>query len=500
MGTDTANTVKHSERLRTKLNRGVPYDGAVSGYLEKRENGVYRISVEGPRDPLTGKRTRVRRTVRGTKKDAEAELAQMLLDSPESAGNAHSTLGSLLEQWADTAAHTIAPTTFRSYLSLAQKHIIPALGDVKIKNLTAHELDRFYAALITRRRLSTSTVRQVHVVIRRALQQAVQWGWLTRNVAELATVPRQEKSNIIPPTIEEVGRLIEVANERDGAFGRFLVLSATTGARRGEVCALRWKHVDLARSELLIEASIAEFEGLIEKDTKTHASRRIALDHGTIEMLKEQRTNSEERARRYGYHISDDSYVFSDFPDGSRPWAPGWVTHTFAQVRESAGLTRVRLHDLRHFAATLLMARGVPVRSISALRISAGSGPLADDDGVENSPVGFAGVEECADAVTAEIPEPKTNSLDALDKVVQRLGGAVGDPRHVVVADLVEPRADGSPELLDFGWHGSLQAVVLDLREHGARGVDVVELVEVTQALLDHVGNDHLTVRVTEFQ
>ena len=82
-------------------------------------------------------------------------------------------------------------------------------------------------------------------------------------------------------------------------------------------------------------------------------------------MLKEQRAISEERARRYGYHISDDSYVFSDFPDGSRPWAPGWVTHTFAQVRESAGLTRVRLHDLRHFAATLLMARGVPVRTIS---------------------------------------------------------------------------------------------------------------------------------------
>ena len=239
MGTDTANTVKHSGRKRTKPNCRVFYDDSVSGYLEKRESGVYRVSVEGPRDPLTGKRTRVRKTVRGPKKDAEAELARMLLDSPESAGNAHSTLGSLLEQWAETATHTIAPTTLRAYLNLAQNHVIPALGDIKIKNLTAHDLDRFYAALITRRRLSTSTVRQVHVIIRRALQQAVQWGWLTRNVAELATVPRQEKSNIIPPTVEEVGRLIEVANERDGAFGRFLVLSATTGARRGEVCARR---------------------------------------------------------------------------------------------------------------------------------------------------------------------------------------------------------------------------------------------------------------------
>lgn len=124
-------------------------------------------------------------------------------------------------------------------------------------------------------------------------------------------------------------------------------------------------HVHFAGTELLIEASFAEFNGLIDKEAKTHASRRIALELGNVETLTGQSATSEEQSRRYGYHLGEDSCVFSSFPDGSRPRAPGRVTLTFAQVKEGAGLTRIRLQDLWHFAATILMARGVSLRTIS---------------------------------------------------------------------------------------------------------------------------------------
>ena len=111
--------------------------------------------------------------------------------------------------------------------------------------------------------------------------------------------------------------------------------------------------------------------------------------------------------------------------------------------------------------------------------------------------MGLAGVEECSDPVIAEVSK---SEADAFDEVIEGLGGSVGDPCEVVVADLVEPGANGASELLDLGGMAFFKQVLLSLFEHGANGVDVGELVEVTQSLLDHVGHHDFTVGIAQFE
>jgi integrase len=154
----------------------------------------------------------------------------------------------------------------------------------------------------------------------RAFRQAVMWGWVATNPAVNAP-PRLVKPKLSPPSAAQVDELLRVADDHDPEFGHFLHISASTGARRGEVCAPRWSNLDAKRMTLTIERSIAEVPGgLKEKDTKTHADRRIALDEETLEVFNAQRAIAVERASRVGMKIGPDCYVFSREPDCLIPW------------------------------------------------------------------------------------------------------------------------------------------------------------------------------------
>ena len=130
--------------------------------------------------------------------------------------------------------------------------------------------------------------------------------------------------------------------------------------------AIRWSDLNMKTGALTISRSI-ETRGadLIEKDTKTHSSRRIALDSGSVTVLAHQRDRCQQRARSSGARLAESAHVFSPDPDGGRPWVPNEVTKQFIRIRRSIGLDSVRLHDLRHFTATRLLSEGVPVRTVS---------------------------------------------------------------------------------------------------------------------------------------
>jgi integrase len=215
------------------------------------------------------------------------------------------------------------------------------------------------------RPMAPAIVRQVHAILRRALDQAARWGWIPANPAALASPPRLGSVEIRPPTPEEVSRLLATAYEADPDFAVLLWLDATTGARRGELCALRWGSVDLEAAELLILRNLFQAAGrLVEKDTKTHAAPRLALSADSVGLLEEHRRRCAERAEACGMRLSEDAYVFSLDPAGRQPVHPDSVTHRFSRLAKPLGL-RTRLHDLRHYAATQLIAGGVDVRTVS---------------------------------------------------------------------------------------------------------------------------------------
>ncbi len=157
----------------------------------------------------------------------------------------------------------------------------------------------------------------------------------------------------------------------------FLVLAAVTGARRGELVALRWSDLDLERGALTITRAISEgVDGPVEHPRpKTRGSvRRLALDEATVAILAAHRCRHAEAAATCGVSLPGNAFVFSHEPDGSVPWKPGYVSLKFRRLRHSVGLDQVRLHDLRHFVATTLLGAGVDLQTVAGRLGHAGGG------------------------------------------------------------------------------------------------------------------------------
>jgi integrase len=274
------------------------------------------------------------------------------------------TVGELFDAWLAHVDGRLEVATVIGYRS-AVRQLRPIVGALKLGALTAADLDAAYAALRVDR--SAQTVHRYHRVVHAALRQAVRWGWLAANPAEAASPPRLRRRRIKPPSAAEVVRLIDAARSSGSPdLAVALRILVATGMRRGELCGLRWRDVDLAGCVIRVEASVVHGEtGLVEKDTKTHAARRLSLDHGTIAVLRAHRADCEQRARAIRGVLADSAFVVSDRADGSSPWRPNRLTQAFARLRSGLGLAHVRLHDLRHFQATELIAAGVDVRTVA---------------------------------------------------------------------------------------------------------------------------------------
>jgi len=333
--------------------------------MRERRAGVWELIVQLPRDPATAKTSQVSRSVHGTKREAQRALAALVAEV--SAGKVTSsgeTLGGLLQRWLDQKCEQLSPTTAREYRRLTRTLIEPALGSLPLRKVTTQRLDAFYAGLSRQRQLSASSVRQVHAVVRGALGQAVRWGWLPSNPAATASPPKQRRHEVTPPAMADTRGLLAAADAHDSEFGALLRVLAATGARRGEVCGLRWS--DLGGATLSIRRSVAAVPGgTIEKDTKTHAARRIALDPSTLLVLAEHRRRMEVRAAACALPFDANGFVFTITADGSAPLHPDTVSAGFRRLCDKLGMTGVRLHDLRHLHATQLLAAGVPVRTVS---------------------------------------------------------------------------------------------------------------------------------------
>jgi integrase len=215
--------------------------------------------------------------------------------------------------------------------------------------------------------MTASAIRDVHAVLSGAFKQAMVWGWISHNPVPLTTPPAVEQPDTRPPEVGQTERLIETAMAEDPELGLFLVLAVVLGARRGELCSLRWSDVDFGQGDVLVAGSVIILPGqpLLDRDvTKTRTKRRVAVGAGTLELLRARRVEQAKGALAAGVALGPDAYVFSRAPDGSKPIRPDGVSHRFAELARRLGIT-CRLHDLRHFMVTQLISAGVDVRTVS---------------------------------------------------------------------------------------------------------------------------------------
>jgi integrase len=344
------------------------------GHIRKRTGAkgvAWQVIVTTEPDPITGRARQISATAR-TKRDAETTLTRLLTEVQSGRHNGPDvTMGELLDRWYKVATPDWSPKTVVETRRFIENYIRPHLGNVKLHKITTASLDDFYARLRVSggrdgKPLAPSSVRRVHVVVRRSLVQARKWGWLVDNPAADATPGRVRKAEINPPDPNAVVKLIARAEQEEPDFGVFLRLAASSGARRGELCALQWGDVNLDTATLIVRRSLIDGEhGYVEKDTKTHAARRLALDPAMVTALRAHRARQLERALACGVGLGADARVFTYTADASVPWRPDGVTARFVRLRDKEGLPGVRLHDLRHFVATRMLAAGVGVTTVA---------------------------------------------------------------------------------------------------------------------------------------
>ncbi|HBV94681.1 MAG: site-specific integrase [Candidatus Dormibacteria bacterium] len=279
------------------------------------------------------------------------------------------TVGAFLAAWLEGVRPTLRPRTWERYEQQIRLELVPLLGRRSLARLAPEDVQRAYASLLARG-LSPATVRRSHATLHRALEQAVRWRKVPTNVAGLVNPPRVAHRDMATLTPEQARHLVAaVAGERLEAL---YVLAVTAGLRQGELLALRWSDVDLDRRTVAVTAglvrvykprSAAREEGearshLELTEPKTARSRRrVELTAVAVEALRRRRAAWLEERVAAANVWQDRDLVFCS-PTGGYLHAAR-LSKQFADVLRRADLPRIRFHDLRHTAATLMLGQGV---------------------------------------------------------------------------------------------------------------------------------------------
>jgi integrase len=305
------------------------------------------------------------KNVRGTLKEAKAAVAAFKTDLDRQDATSHpGSVADLLDRWLDDIGVTRSIYTMREHRRTVEKTLKPAIGAVGLDKLTPLHLDDLYRDLLGRG-LSPASVRRVHSVLSAALNRGAKWGLLRANPALLASPPGPARSTAYAPAAADVQRLMEAAEEADPVLAAAIALGAVTGARRGELCALRWSDVDWDRRRVRIEQSLTVVQRSWRLGpTKTHQRRDIAIDEAAEAFLSQRRQHQEHYAKEVGVDMVADPFVLSRSADGSTPCLPDGITGGYSRVAIRLGI-KSHFHELRHFAATAAIAGGMDVRTVA---------------------------------------------------------------------------------------------------------------------------------------
>src|SRR5689334_19569412 len=374
------------------------------GEIEALPSGSLRVRVYAGIDPISRKRhylTEVIPPGKDAARQAEKVRTRFLAEVDDRRNpRTKATVARLMERYLGMLQ--IEETTRAGYERLVRLHIGPLLGHLPIGRIDGETLDSFYRELRRCRThcagrpfdehhtvgehtcnkrcgphackpLSTSSIRQTHNLLNGAFTRAVRWRWVGSNPVRQAEPPALPKADPQPPTPAQAAAIATTA-WADPDWGMLVWLAMTTGARRGELCALRWRDVDFTAAVLRIGSSIGQLGARVwEKDTKTHQRRRIVLDAQTLALLRAYLHDRAQLAAMLGIGLGEDTFVFAGAPNGTTPVRPDTVTQRYRRMCKRLGWD-MHIHQLRHFSATELITAGVDVRTVAGRLGHSGGG------------------------------------------------------------------------------------------------------------------------------
>ena len=378
-----------------------------TGMVFEREKGVWyaRVTFIDP----SGKRRYVKR--RGENKSHAKELLKELLGKIEESDGAFIegdkvSLGEYLDRWLEAAAKPrLAERTFADYRDLLTRYVRPAMGNKKLSKVTALTIQMFYSEM-QGRGLSSRVVRYTHAVLSSALKQAVKWGLLTRNPASLVELPKQTRKEMKALAPEDAKRFLEVA--KDNRWGIIFNMALITGMRPEEYLALQWKDIDFEQGLVTVQRTLVwrrKGGGWYFGEPKTSRSRRsIPIPLSLVHAMREHKRHQAEECLKAGpkYQVLD--LVFAT-PEGGPILHQNLTRRHFKPLLKQAGLPQtIRLYDLRHSCATLLLA-------------------AQENPKVVSERLGHATVTLTLDTYSHVLPSMQKAATDKLEALLNAAGG-----------------------------------------------------------------------------
>jgi integrase len=328
-------------------------------------SGKWKLRVYTGRDGRN-RPTYLSRNFTGTRRQAASALSRLVADveRKQATTNHVASVRDLLTRWLADIEPTRSLGTMREHRRSIERNILPAIGSVRLDRLTARHLDDLYRSLLARG-LSPASVRRHHAILSAALRRAVKWDWLATNPAERASPPGLSRHTATAPSTDAVQCLVVAAQEEDPVLAAAVVLAAVTGARRGELCALRWSDVDWQRRTLTFARSLTVIsQQASEAPTKTHQRRDVAIDDALGAFISQRQAEQLACAATVGVELVKDPYLLSRSSDGAMPCLPDGLTHGYSRLAAKTAVGG-HFHELRHYAATTSIASGADVRTVA---------------------------------------------------------------------------------------------------------------------------------------
>lgn len=340
----------------------------MAGQIIKRGENKFLVRVFLGRDQQTGKRNYLNKTIRGTKKDAQKWLNATLreIDLGIFVEPAAESVNAFLDKWLEAAAKPrLRQRTYEDYQSLLRRYVRDELGKLKLSALRPLDIQSLYSKM-QEQGLSARVIRYTHAVLSSALKQAVQWGLLSRNPAQLVQLPKQAKKEMQALSPEQVGRFLAACAE--DRYATLFAFAISTGLRPEEYFALQWKDVDLDRGSITVQRAMVRNSGggwKLEEPKTPRSRRTLPLPASMTNALSEHRRAQLEERLRAGSEYQNHGFVFAT-ETGQPLMIQNLTMRHFKPALERAGLpSSIRLYDLRHTCATLLLSAGENPKVVS---------------------------------------------------------------------------------------------------------------------------------------
>ncbi len=323
----------------------------------------YEITVEGERNKLTGKRNRVFNTIKGSRREANAEMHSMITEMEKGKAMKASpiTIAQWMDTWLDLYIPNVEETTKVGYKTKIRCYIKPALGNIMMKSLRTEHVQRMVNDMLERG-LSPKNIRDTYNNINVAMKKAVTLLMFPYNPCEGVVLPKLKRYKAKVYDLKMIHQLLDTAEGTDMYLP--ILLCVTVGLRRGELLALRWENIDFEHNILKVRSNLVRGEdGFIIKAPKSEAGiRDIQIGNEVIsELLKEKERYAEDKAE-LGALFQDNAFIIRQ--KHGAPMTPDAMSRKWKRFIQAHDLPNIRFHALRHSNATALIQAGVNPRVV----------------------------------------------------------------------------------------------------------------------------------------